>query len=178
MHQVAMWFLHSTDSWNVSYPFTWCWTLYVCVLQYLSVQLQYTYTMYLAKLWLVILKPSPLLLSVISVNTESISICIQSIVNIYWLVSYICRCIMHVFETISVTNIHTFTARAWNSSQPLAIFRPIFPVWPSKSNLLGQFYCTFPIGKPLIVYCNVPAFQQWPTNLKLLFQALPLYAML
>ena len=28
------------------------------------------------------------------------------------------------------------------------------------------------MGKPLIVYCNVPAFKEWPTNFKLLFQAL------
>ena len=28
--------------------------------------------------------------------------------------------------------------RAWNSSQPLAIFQPIFPIRLSKSNLLGQ----------------------------------------
>ena len=27
--------------------------------------------------------------------------------------------------------------------------------------------------KPLIVYCNVPAFNEWPTNFKLLFQVLP-----
>ena len=47
--------------------------------------------------------------------------------------------------------IHSY--RAWNSSRPLAIFRPIFSIWPSKSNLLGQIYCTFPMGKPLIVYC-------------------------
>ena len=26
--------------------------------------------------------------------------------------------------------------------------------------------------KPLIVYSNVPAFKKWPTNFKLLFQAL------
>ena len=26
--------------------------------------------------------------------------------------------------------------------------------------------------KPLIVYSNVPAFKEWPTNFKLLFQAL------
>ena len=28
------------------------------------------------------------------------------------------------------------------------------------------------MGKPLIIYCNVPAFKEWPTNFKLLFQAL------
>ena len=39
----------------------------------------------------------------------------------------------------------------------MAIFWPIFPIWPSKSDLLGQIYCTFPMGKLLIVYCNVPA---------------------
>ena len=31
------------------------------------------------------------------------------------------------------------------------------------------------MGKPLIVYCNVPAFKEWPTNFKLLFQALCMY---
>ena len=60
--------------------------------------------------------------------------------------------------------------RAWNNSQPLAIFRPICPIWPSKSNLLGQIYCTFPMGNHC--YYNVPAFKVWPTNFKLLFQAL------
>ena len=63
--------------------------------------------------------------------------------------------------------------RAWNSSRPLAIFRPIFPIWPSKSNLLGHIYCTFPMEKSLIVYRNVPAFKEWPTIFKFLFQALP-----
>ena len=28
------------------------------------------------------------------------------------------------------------------------------------------------MGKPLIIYCNVPAFKEWLTNFKLLFQAL------
>ena len=49
-------------------------------------------------------------------------------------------------------------SRAWNKSQPLAIFQPIFTIWPSKSNLLCQIYSAFPIGKPLTVYRNVPAF--------------------
>ena len=62
--------------------------------------------------------------------------------------------------------------RAWNSSRPLAIFRTIFPIWPSKSNLVGHIYCIFPMEKPLIVFSNVPAFKEWPTNFKLLFQAL------
>ena len=31
-------------------------------------------------------------------------------------------------------------------------------------------------GIPLIVYCNVPAFKEWPTNFKLLFQALIHYS--
>ena len=54
--------------------------------------------------------------------------------------------------------------RAWNSSWPLAIFWPIFPIWLIKFNLLGQIYCTFPMGKPLTVYCKVPAFKEWPSN--------------
>ena len=61
--------------------------------------------------------------------------------------------------------------RAWNSSRPLTIFRPIFPIWPSKSNFLGHMYCTFPMEKPLIVYNNVPAFKEWPINFKLLFHS-------
>ena len=43
----------------------------------------------------------------------------------------------------------------------------------AKSDLLGQIYCTFPMGKPLTIYCNVSAFKEWLTNFKLLFQALP-----
>ena len=38
--------------------------------------------------------------------------------------------------------------------------------------MLGHVYCTFPMGKPLIIYCNALAFKEWPTNFKLLFQAL------
>ena len=48
------------------------------------------------------------------------------------------------------------------NSWPLAIFRPIFPIWLSKSNLLGQIYCTFPIEKLFIVYSNFPTFKEWP----------------
>ena len=36
----------------------------------------------------------------------------------------------------------------------------ILPNWPSKSNVLGQSYCTFPIGKSLVVYSNAPAFKE------------------
>ena len=70
------------------------------------------------------------------------------------------------------TSVFLFTEPEIHSSRPLAIFQSIFTIWPSKSNLLGQIYCTFPMGKPLIVYRNVPAFKEWPTNFKLLFQAL------
>ena len=42
--------------------------------------------------------------------------------------------------------------RAWNNSRPLAIFWPISGIWLSKSNLLGQIYCTFSMEKPIIVY--------------------------
>ena len=70
------------------------------------------------------------------------------------------------------THTHTNTHRAWNTSQPLAIFWPICSIWLNKSDLLGHIYCTFPKGKPLIIYCNVPAFKEQPTNFKLLFQAL------
>ena len=64
--------------------------------------------------------------------------------------------------------------RARNIRQPLAlaIFQPVFPIRPSKSSLLGQIYCTFPMRKPLIVNSNIPAFEEWPTNFEL-FQALP-----
>ena len=65
-----------------------------------------------------------------------------------------------------------YNHRAWNSSWPLAIFRPICPIWLSKSDLLRQMYCTFPMGKRLIIYFSVPAFKEWLTNFKLLFQAL------
>ena len=54
----------------------------------------------------------------------------------------------------------------------VTIFRPIFPIWLSKSNLLGQIHCTFLMEKPLIVYYNVPAYKEWLTNFKLLFPAL------
>ena len=40
-------------------------------------------------------------------------------------------------------------------SQPSAIFQPFSGIWPSKSNLLGQIYYTFSMGKPMIVYKNV-----------------------
>ena len=30
--------------------------------------------------------------------------------------------------------------------------------------LLGQIYCTFTMGKLMIVYKNVPTFNKWPTN--------------
>ena len=46
---------------------------------------------------------------------------------------------------------------------PFSIFQPIFTIWPSKFNLLSQIYCTFSMGKPLIVYSNVPAFKKWST---------------
>ena len=75
--------------------------------------------------------------------------------------------------TYNVYNIN----RAWNSSQPLANFWPFFTIWLSKFNVLGQIYCTFLTGKPLIVYSNAPAFKEWPTNFKLLFQALHNIAM-
>ena len=30
--------------------------------------------------------------------------------------------------------------------------------------LLGPIYCTFPMGKPFIVYNYVPTFNEWLTN--------------
>ena len=43
-------------------------------------------------------------------------------------------------------------SRARNNSRPSAIFRPFLGIWLSKSNLLGQIYYTFSMGKPIIVY--------------------------
>ena len=73
----------------------------------------------------------------------------------------------HIFHYINLI----FTSRTWNSSRLLAIFWLICPIWPGKSNLLGQIYCTFPMGNQR-VHCNVPALKEWPTYFKLLFQAL------
>ena len=42
---------------------------------------------------------------------------------------------------------------AWNSSQSLDTFWPIFRIWPS--NMLGQICRIFPMSKPFIVYNNV-----------------------
>ena len=96
-------------------------------------------------------------------------------VNTVWFYCYYYETVH--FITVSYANYSRtwqddMVGRAWNSSRPLAIFRPICPIWPSKSDLLGHIYCTFPMEKPLIIYCNVPAFKEWPTNFKLLFQAL------
>ena len=75
-----------------------------------------------------------------------------------------------LFYCILASGCHSksYWCRSWNSGRPLAIFRPICPIWPSKSSLLGQIYCTIPMGKPLIVYCNIPAFKECLTNFKLL----------
>ena len=54
--------------------------------------------------------------------------------------------------------------RAWNSSRPLGIFQPISGFGWTKSDMLGQVCCTFPMGKPFIVYDNVPTFNEWPTG--------------
>ena len=86
--------------------------------------------------------------------------------------SYVCACMcvlvcMHVCVHACVR-----VCRAWNNSRPLAIFRLIFTIRPSKSNLIGHIYCTLPMGKPLLVYTNVTAFKKWPTNFKLLLQVL------
>ena len=38
----------------------------------------------------------------------------------------------------------------------MVYFLPIPAYGRVQSNLVGQIYCTFPIGKPMIVYNNVP----------------------
>ena len=70
-------------------------------------------------------------------------------------------------------HLHTQTkAQSLKWQSAIGHFPTNFIIWQSKSNLLGHIYCTFPMDKPLIVYSNVPAFKEWPTNFKLLFQAL------
>ena len=44
--------------------------------------------------------------------------------------------------------------------------------WVNPFSLLDQIYCTFLMGKPLLVYSNVTACKKWLTNFKLLFQVL------
>ena len=70
----------------------------------------------------------------------------------------VCLCLLCL--CVCVTNVYVYS----NNSQPLAIFLPLFTIWPSKSNLLGQIYCTFPMEKPLIIYSNIPAFKEWLTS--------------
>ena len=47
---------------------------------------------------------------------------------------------------VSPLNVLLYTAEL-EISHPLATFRPILPFGPSKILLLGQIYCTFPMGK-------------------------------
>ena len=80
--------------------------------------------------------------------------------------------------------------RNWNDCiQILVNIYPVFEItvghWPfsdhfqgfgqSKSNLLGQIYYTFSVGKSMIVHKNVPTFNEWPTNFWSLFQALYIF---
>ena len=53
--------------------------------------------------------------------------------------------------------------------------------WPFSTNfshlaeqiqLARPYLLNFSNGEPLIAYCIIPAFKEWPTNFKLLFQAL------
>ena len=39
----------------------------------------------------------------------------------------------------------------WYSELKITVYH-----FPAKPNLIGQIYCTFPMGKPMIVYNNVP----------------------
>ena len=70
------------------------------------------------------------------------------------------------------THIHRHKYRAWNSSRHWPFSDQFSLFGRANSNLLGQICCIFPMGKPLISYSHVPAFKEWPTNFKLLFQAL------
>ena len=47
--------------------------------------------------------------------------------------------------------------RAQNNGLSQAIFRPTSTYDRANSNLVGQIYCTFTMGKPMIVCNNVPA---------------------
>ena len=46
--------------------------------------------------------------------------------------------------------------RAQNNGPSQVIFQPTSAYDRANSNLVGQIYCTFPMGKPMIVYNNVP----------------------
>ena len=46
--------------------------------------------------------------------------------------------------------------RAQNNGPSQVIFQPTLAYDRTNSNLVGQIYCTFPMGKPMIVYNNVP----------------------
>ena len=49
-----------------------------------------------------------------------------------------------------------YVVRAQNSGLSHVIFQPTSAYDQAKSNLVGQIYCTFPMGKPLIVNNEVP----------------------
>ena len=54
---------------------------------------------------------------------------------------------------------YTYSAthvRAQNNDLSQVIFPPISAYDRAKSNLVGQIYCAFPMGKPMIVCNNVP----------------------
>ena len=76
----------------------------------------------------------------------------------------------HLLALNSCTNPDPQSAsRAQNSGLSQVIFRPTLAYDRAKSNLVGQIYCTFPMGKPMIVYNNVTILNKWPTNFQPLF---------
>ena len=46
--------------------------------------------------------------------------------------------------------------RAQNNGLSQVIFQPTLVYDQAKSNLVGQIYCTFPMGKSMIIYNNAP----------------------
>ena len=79
---------------------------------------------------------------------------VKFVANLQMNLPYIASCI-NAHGGLEITVSH------WPFSDQFFIIRL------SKSNLPGQIYCTFPMGKLLIVYKNVLAFKEWLTNLKL-----------
>ena len=49
---------------------------------------------------------------------------------------------------------HSRPFRAQNNDMSQVIFLPTLAYDQANSNLVGQIYCTFPMGKPMIL-CNI-----------------------
>ena len=56
-----------------------------------------------------------------------------------------------------------FCHRSFSNPRPTLVYDQ------ANSNLVGQSYCTFPMGKPMIVCNNVPTLNEWPSNFQPLF---------